>query len=83
MNAVSFFLRRTRSSQKDARLQKLLSVFSLWGKRKREFLGVFLYMCKISVLDPPRRSVFSLFFIPSSSSSREVGKIKIKYSSSS
>ena len=49
MNAVSFFLRRTRSSQKDAaRLQKLLSCLSVCGGRQREnffggvcFLGVF------------------------------------------
>ena len=72
MIAVSFFLRRTRSSQKDARLQKLLSVFRLWGKRKKEFLGVFCWGVKslCRVLDPPRRSVFSLFLVPSS---REVG----------
>ena len=44
MIAVSFFLRRTRSSQKDAaRLQKLLSclsVFFVGEDTERIFLGV-------------------------------------------
>lgn len=73
MNAVSFFLRRTRSSQKDAaRLQKLLSCLSVCGGRQREnffgggvFFGCFLFWCKISVLDPtPTKATvgFFLFF---------------------
>ncbi len=72
MNAVSFFLRRTRSSQKDARLQKLFALcLSFVGEEKERIFGCVFLGCKISVLDPPRRSVFSLFFlIPSS---REVG----------
>ena len=78
MNAVSFFLRRTRSSQKDAaRLQKLLSCLSVCGGRQREnffggvcFLGVFCFGKKSPCWTRPRQKRRSVFFY---SSSRDVG----------
>ena len=71
MIAVSFFLRRTRSSQKDARLQKLLSVFRfLCGGEENFFVfsllffGCFFIGCKNLFVGTPdgRFSRFFLFF---------------------
>ena len=72
MIAVSFFLRRTRSSQKDAaRLQKLLSCLSVCGGRQREnffggvcFLGVFCFGVKSPCWTHPTKATvgFFLFF---------------------
>ena len=71
MNAVSFFLRRTSSSQKDAaRLQKLLSCLSVCGGRQREnffggvcFLGVFCFGKNLRVGPDPDKSDGRFFFI--------------------
>ena len=71
MNAVSFFLRRTRSSQKDAaRLQKLLSCLSVCGGRQREnffwvcvFWVFFVLVKNLRVGPDPDKSDGRFFFI--------------------
>ena len=71
MNAVSFFLRRTRSSQKDAaRLQKLLSCLSVCGGRQREnffcvyVLVVFCFGVKSPCWTHPTKATVGFFFSP-------------------